>query len=121
MISGPGVHVMPSAGDPQTEHGDCTNLGTRRRRWDWRQLRPVREGYCEGCKSWQPITRRMFRWELDDHDPAPPKHAKCLCGRPYWTGPSYTQPPCDECADQTDQDSFERGDSVPDEGWGIEG
>lgn len=113
---------MPSAGDPQTEHGDCTNLGTRRRRWDWRQLARVREGYCEGCKSWQPITRRMFRWELDDHDPAPPKHDRCPhCGERYEAGPSYTDPPCDRCAASTDQDSYDRGDSVAPEGRGIEG
>lgn len=120
MIRGNGVHVMPSAGDPQTEPGDCTNLGERRRRWSWQALRKIPEGYCEGCKSWQPISGSWLGgWELDEHAPAPPEHDRCPhCGELYPGGVvSYTDPPCDLCAAGFDADSIARGDSVAPEVW----
>mgnify|MGYP007100117606 CR=1 FL=1 len=116
MISGPGVHVMPSAGDPQTEPGDCTNIDGHR--WSWRAL--SWEGYCQGCKSWQPAWFTWRGWWLAPHAPAPPEHDRCpKCGELYPGGVvSYTDPICDDCADGVDADSIARGDSAaPETYW----
>ena len=102
-------HLMGGADLPQEEPGDCTNLGeTRRRRWS-----ANRDGRCHGCKSWQPVKMTLAGWRLCRHTPAPPRFHDC--GNPNhdpYPYPSYTQPPCDDCAAQTDADSYAEGRSI---------
>ena len=122
MISDQGIHVMPSAGNPQPEPGpQCqewsrplydASTTTRNTLERWRQVvHPT--GICAGCFGHHPKRFTARGWLIEPHTPSPPKYENC--GNPNHTPypfTSYTQPPCNECADQTDRASWDRGDSV---------
>ena len=101
MIRDDDVHLMASAGDPQTEPGpQCQEWSKAAPDPDtdfrsalarlWHLLRPT--GMCDGC-----FGRHPGRWTakglmLEPHEPSPPQHTQC--GDPRCNGkldpPSYT-------------------------------
>ena len=88
MIRDEGVHLVASAGDPQTEPGPQCAQWSRPlpRQWDTpRWLAP-----CAGCFGWHRRRLKLTGWYLEPHTPSPPQHDRCdHCGEPM-DPPSYT-------------------------------
>jgi RNA ligase (TIGR02306 family) len=66
-------------------------------------------GWCDGCQDWAPLESG----KIADHDPSPPQYYGCpMCQLPY-EYPSYTNPPCNDCAaaSATGEEGYD------DDGW----
>lgn len=110
-------HLVPNAGDPQTEPGpQCAQ-------WS-RPLRPSADhgpftDWCAGCYGQHPVSLNLAVFGLrlvKPHTPSPPQHHYCpVCNEPLLE-PSYTWAPHPRCADEGDGDTVWAEGYAPD-GW----